>query len=84
VVIHAIRYSNHAWGLALIGLNTGIHGAGNTAYLGGIVNLLDGTRTANIGYRTVGLVGDVLADTYASVQPESLEIEHGHDLMCWV
>jgi hypothetical protein len=84
VVIHAIRYSNHAWGLALIGLNTGIHGAGNTAYLGGIVNLLDGSRTANIGYRTVGLVGDALADTYASVQPESLEIEHGHDLMCWV
>lgn len=84
VVIHAVRYSNHAWGLALLGLNTGIHGSGHTGYLGGIVNLLDGSRTANIGYRTVGLISDVLGDTYASVQPNTQTLSHGGSACCWV
>lgn len=84
VVIHAIRYSNHAWGLGLLGLNTTIHGTGHTAYIGGIVNVLDGTRGANIGYRSVSLVSDAMQDTYATVHPVDETISQGENLRCYV
>lgn len=84
VVIHAIRYSNHAWGLCLLGLNTAIHGTGHTAYIGGIVNVLDGTRGANIGYRSVALISDAMQDTYATVQPDEETLSQGEYQRCYV
>jgi hypothetical protein len=84
VIIHGQRYSNHAWGLTLLGLATTIHGANKRAYLGGVGNVLDLTTGAALGYQDYTLMSQCLTARYASVQPDDATLDFGNSLRCWV
>lgn len=79
--VHGVRYSNHAFGIALTGL-IGAH----PAYLGGIVNVLDGNRTAPIGFKDApNHTADYPYTSYhVTVQPMTQTLSHGVSPVCYV
>jgi len=82
VKLHVVRYSNNAYGLML----TGLPGT-NTAYLGGVVNVVSGTREAAVGYLTSpnDTIEYPFTSIVVSVEPESGDIvENGHTQTCYV
>lgn len=73
--VHAVRYSNNAYGLAVFNLAPSDF-FGHSAYLAGIVNLITGTKTAAAGW--LDAPNDTIEYPYTgisvSVEPETGDI----------
>lgn len=85
MAVHAVRYSNNAWGLAMNGLSLSIHP--KNAYRAGVVNLVTGTRAAAEGYITIpgdGHISYLYTNRFAAVEPEYGDIFHSASLACYV
>jgi hypothetical protein len=84
VIIQGIRYSNHAYGLMVS--NLAVIGHANDAYLGGVVNVLDGTRGTAIGFLDApdDTIEYPYTERFASVQPDTETISVGDDARCYV
>jgi hypothetical protein len=79
--VHAVRYSNHAYGLMVTGL-AGAH----PAYLGGVCNLVADSRAAAVGW--VDAPDDTVEYPYTerrvSIHPDDGTVSAGLAVRCWV
>jgi hypothetical protein len=71
--IHAVRYSNNAWGLAALNLPGTLLGS---CYIGGIYNLVTESRGADIGYTSDTSIDAVFA-RYVTIEPDTGSISQG-------
>lgn len=83
MAIHAVRYGNNAWGLAMNGLSLTIHPT--NAYRAGVVNLVTGTRAPAEGYITIpgDHISYLYTNRFAAVEPLGGAMVEGSYKVCY-